>query len=160
NEQAKTARRAQEAEARFRLARRAVNEMIQLADGDLTDNPSQQTLRRRLLETALGYYQEFIEQRRDDPEAQAELEATQDRAKGILANLAVMQGAWQHALLGNSAVQDDLELSADQRSRIGDIIQDIGGHRQEPFRDFHRLNEEERSQRLLDEVKAHEAAIA
>jgi eukaryotic-like serine/threonine-protein kinase len=157
-EQAKTAKRAEEAEARLQLARRAVDEMIQLADADFDFNPSQQTLRRKLLEAALAYYQEFIEQRRDDPNAQAELEATRRRARTVLANLALMQGAWQHLLLAEPAVQDDLQLSPDQRRRIGEVIQDIGGNRARPPGDSHESNGAGRT--LVEEVKAHETAIA
>jgi hypothetical protein len=159
-EQAKTAKRAEEAEARLQLARRAVNEMIQLADSDMDDSPAQQTLRRRLLEAALAYYQEFIEQRRDDPSAQAELEATRSRAKAILANLAVMHGAWQHLLLAETAVQDDLQLSPDQRSRIANVIQDIGSHGMLPSGDPDEPGGHPRRESLVDEVKAHEVAIA
>ena len=41
--------------------------MIQIAEEELADNPYLESLRKRLLEAALAYYQEFIEQRRDDP---------------------------------------------------------------------------------------------
>jgi hypothetical protein len=160
HEEAKTAKRAAEAEARFQLARRSVDEMIRLANEELTDNPGQQTLRRRLLEAALAYYQEFIEQRRDDPDAQAELAATRDQVKAILADLAVLQGAWQHLLLTDRGVQDNLQLSEQQRARLADVFKDLGERRLEPFHDFHRLTAEERTQRIVNEVKAHEAAIA
>jgi serine/threonine protein kinase len=156
-EQAETAKRASEAEARFRLARGAVDEMIRLANAEPADPRSQ--LKQRLLEAALAYYQEFIEQRRDDPNAKAELEKTREGVKAILAILAVIHGAWQHHLLGEARVQDELQLSAEQRARIGEILQDIP--RRGPPRDFDRPeeSEQERSQRFYDEVKDHEAAI-
>jgi serine/threonine protein kinase len=158
-EQAETAKRAREAEARFQLARRAVNEMIQLANAERVDPRSQLT--HRLLEAALAYYQEFIEQRRDDPDAKADLEKTREQVKAILANLAVIHGAWQHHLLGEPRVQDELQLSADQRDQIGKILQDIPSPRREPPHDFDRFNEseQERSQRFQEEIKDHEAAI-
>ena len=48
--------------------------MIRFADEELTGlGPRQEAARRRLLETALGYYQQFIELRKDDPTKKAEL---------------------------------------------------------------------------------------
>jgi serine/threonine protein kinase len=58
--------RAKEAEARFELARRVADEMIQLAEEELSFAPFQEGLRKRLLEAAAGYYQEFIEQSGSD----------------------------------------------------------------------------------------------
>ena len=68
--------RAEEAEARFRLARRAVDELIQVSEEELAHRQGMEGLRKRLLASALAYYQEFIEQRRGDPDAQAELRDT------------------------------------------------------------------------------------
>jgi hypothetical protein len=155
-EQAKTARRAEEAEARFQLARRSVDEMIRIADEELSNEPMQQIPRQRLLEAALAYYQEFIEQRSGDANAQAELEITRDRVKTILADLAMMQGAWQHLLLREPAVQDELKLTEDQSRRVIEALKDIGtGPRRGPLP----ADAKQRFQRILDEVKGHEAAI-
>jgi eukaryotic-like serine/threonine-protein kinase len=111
-----------------------------------------------LLETALSYYQEFIDQRRDDPRTEAVLEATRDQVGKIIADLAVMKGSWQHMLLGEPAVQRELRLSGEQRERIGRVLGDVGKCLSD--RGFPRLTEQERSQALIDEVAAHEAAIA
>ena len=56
-------------------------------------------LRKRLLASALAYYQEFIEQRRSDPDAQAELRDTTRRVETILADLAVLRAAGELYLL-------------------------------------------------------------
>jgi hypothetical protein len=60
--------RANEAEENFRQARQAVDVLIQVSEEELAENnnPMVQRTRQRLLEIALGYYQEFIEQRRGD----------------------------------------------------------------------------------------------
>jgi serine/threonine protein kinase len=150
--------RAEQAEERFRLARRAVDEMIQLAEKELVDKPHLDGLRKRLLETALVYYQEFIEQRRDDPDAQAELTATQARVKTILADLAVLQGAGQFYLLSLPAVLDDLCLSGEDRDRLVELASRLDRQRMESFKDFHRLTPDERRQRFLDVARASEAA--
>ncbi|MFO0849171.1 MAG: serine/threonine-protein kinase, partial [Gemmataceae bacterium] len=145
--------RAQEAEQRFQLARRSADEMIRIADEEQADGPmGQESLRRRLLEAALTYYQEFIELRRDDPSAQAELELTRKKAEDLIADLAVMQASWRHGLVKmGKAVEDDLGLTPTQRDRLRDIGPDgkdvpgspTGGR-----------------QALVARVKAHEAILA
>src|SRR5262249_39092836 len=71
--------RAEEAEARLRLLRRSVDEMFQVSEEELADRPGMEVVRKRLLLSALAYYQEIVEQSRGDPDAQAELLATTRR---------------------------------------------------------------------------------
>ena len=85
--------RADEAEARFRLARRAVDELIRASEEELAHRPGMEGLRKRLLGSALAYYREFIAERRSDPDAQAELRDTTRRVETILADLAVLRAA-------------------------------------------------------------------
>ena len=73
--------RAEEAEARFRLARRAVDELIRASEEELAHRPGMEGLRKRLLGSALAYYREFIAERRSDPDAQAELRDTTRRGR-------------------------------------------------------------------------------
>jgi serine/threonine protein kinase len=169
NEQEKTeqaARRAEqraaEADARFQLARRSVDEMIQVAEEELADNelPQVQAVRKRLLEAALVHYQELIQLREKDPDAQAELTATQARVKQILDDLAVLEGAGALRLLGEPAVLDDLGLTEDQRGRTKDLSRGLGEKAMEVFREFSRLSPAERQQRFLELARAHEAAVA
>jgi serine/threonine protein kinase len=151
--------RAEVAETRFRLARRAVDEMFQLAEDEMASNPFLQDVRKRLLVSVLAYYQEFIEQRRDDPQSQAELAAIHDRVKKILSDLAVLQGAGHLHLLKDPAVLDDLSPSAKQRDQIAQLSQRMDEQRDDAFRSFHRLTPEEREQRFLDLARANEAAM-
>jgi hypothetical protein len=153
---------ASEAEQQFRLARRAVDEMIQLAEEELAGKPHLDGLRKRMLERALVYYQEFVEQRRDDPDARAELAATQDRVKKILDDLAVLQGAGKLFLLTAPAVLDDLRLSDEQRERLTDLSHRLAEKQRKPFQEFYRLTPEERGQRFLelaDRARANEAEV-
>ncbi len=83
--------RAEEAEARFRLARRAVDELIRVSQEELAHRPGTEGLRKRLLASALAYYQEFIEQRRNDPGSQADAAGHHRRVETILADLAVLR---------------------------------------------------------------------
>jgi serine/threonine protein kinase/Flp pilus assembly protein TadD len=62
------------AEANFRKARQAVEDQFTLvSQSTLFDVPGSQYLRKELLESALKYYQEFLRERPDDPELQADV---------------------------------------------------------------------------------------
>lgn len=152
--------RAAEAEARFELARRAADEMIRLAEEELSDNPFQEGLRKRLLEAALEYYQEFIAQRGEKPEAQAELAITRDRVKTILDDLAVLQADRQTFLLREPAVLDDLEATAEQRVRLAAMTEPPAEPRRESFRGPREAPTDEQRQRTLTIAREHEAALA
>jgi serine/threonine protein kinase len=152
--------RAQQAEERFLLARESVDEMVRICEQELADRPPFDGLRRRLLEDALGYYQKLIEQRGDDPMAQAELTATRGRVEKILADLAVLQGAGKFHLLDDPAVLDDLRPTEDQRGRLTGVLRRMHEQRMESFREFRQLSPEVRQQRFLDLAHADEAAVA
>ncbi len=152
--------RAEEAGQQFRLARRSVDELIQVGEEELADKPHLESLRKRLLEAALSYYQEFIEQRQEDPNARADLAATQERVRKILDDLAVLQGAGQLYLLNERDVLEDLRLSEEKRGRIADLSRRLAGQRDESFKTFHRLEPEERRQRFLELARANEKEVA
>ena len=151
--------RAEEAEERFQLARRSADEMIRIADEEFGEGPQMQAIRKRLLETALAFYQEFLEQRRNDPSARADLELTRGRVQKILSDLAVIQGAWKHMLLGIPEVQDELKLNGSQRGRVRDVVGDIEP-RGERFGDFLKMDRDQRDGAMVDEMRRHETEIA
>lgn len=151
--------RAGEAEDRFRLARQSVDDMIQLAEEEMADNPQFESVRKRMLEAAVNYYQEFIEQRRDDPSAQAELATTRDRVKKLLADLALLQGAVRLFLLGETAVRDELHLTSEQRSQTSALIARASEHRDNWIREFPELPAGQRRQRFIDMVRANDEAL-
>lgn len=128
-EHQKTELRAQEAEAQFKLARRVADEMIQLAEEELSNQPFQEGLRKRLLEAALGYYQEFIERKGQTTVAESELAETLERVKKILADLALLQADRHRVLLRQEAVLDDLQLTAEQRTSVAELIDKVEGAR-------------------------------
>ena len=152
--------RAVEAEARFELARRAADEMIRMAEEELSDNPFQEGLRKRLLEAALEYYQEFIKQRGEKPDAQAELAITRDRVKKILDDLAVLQADRQSFLLRDPAVLDDLAATAEQRKSLAAMTEPPTEPRRESFRGPREIPTDEQRQRLLAIAREHEAALS
>jgi serine/threonine protein kinase len=110
------------AEENFRQAWQAVDQFTQIGEVELAGQPPPlRGVQQRLLETALDYYEKFIKQRGDDPAAQAELVATQERVKKLLTDLAVLQGAGQLWLLSQPAVLDDLGLTDEQRKKVKDL---------------------------------------
>jgi tetratricopeptide (TPR) repeat protein len=72
------------AEKNFRQARQVVDFFTELCEEHLADRPEMQGLRRRMLEVALEYYTDFIDQRSDDPSLRAELAASHLRVATIL----------------------------------------------------------------------------
>ncbi len=168
--------RAQEAEAQFKLARRVADEMIQLAEEELSNQPFQEGLRKRLLEAALGYYQEFSERRGATSVAESELAETRERVKKILADLALLQADRHRALLRQDAVLDDLQLTAEQRVSVVELSNRIdaargGPGRGGPGRDDRgrggppregpgRLPDRFKEQRTIEEARANEQAFS
>jgi serine/threonine protein kinase len=100
-EHAKTKKALERETESFRQARQAVDFFAELGQEKFGENADPTKVRRELLERALNYYQNFIEQRGDDPSLQAELAASYAKVANLLGDL----GA-------------DLEaLSASQRAR-------------------------------------------
>ncbi|MEI6325211.1 MAG: serine/threonine-protein kinase, partial [Gemmataceae bacterium] len=151
--------RALEANQRFDLARRSVDELIEVAEEELATIHPLEGVRRRLLETALAYYQEFIEMRRDDPASQTELSLTRDRVRRILEDLAVLQGDRNLFLLNSPVVLEQLHLSESQGLAIRELGGHLGNRREESFRDFGKLSGEERKQRFLEMAKARDSSL-
>lgn len=151
--------RAEEAETRFRLARRSVDELIQVSEEELAHRPGMEGLRKRLLTSALAYYQEFIAQRHNDPDAQAALRDTTRRVETILDDLAVLRAAGQLYLLAQSAAHDDLGLDDEQRAKVKELSGRAGRRWVETMSDMGRLSPAERGRWFLDTARANEAQI-
>jgi eukaryotic-like serine/threonine-protein kinase len=62
-----------QAEANFRLARKAVDDFALKVSKDRRLRSSHRPLRKELLETAVRFYEQFVEYRSDDPTVRAEL---------------------------------------------------------------------------------------
>jgi serine/threonine protein kinase len=151
--------RAEEAEERFQLARRSVDELIQLAEEELGARPNLQWLRKRMLMAALAYYQELIDRRRNDPEARAELAVTRDGVQKILHELALLQASGHLYLLNVPDVLVDLGVTGRQQARLTEVSQCLGEHWLSTSRAYHRMGRDERHQLFLDLAEANEAAI-
>jgi serine/threonine protein kinase len=152
--------RAEEAEARFRLARRAVDELIRASEEELAHRPGMEGLRKRLLGSALAYYREFIAERRSDPDAQAELLDTTRRVETILADLAVLRAAGQLYLLIQPTALDDLGLDDGQRARVAELSARAAARFTDAFGDPARLPPPaERARIALEQARANEAEV-
>jgi serine/threonine protein kinase len=149
--------RAQEAERQFRLARRAADEMIQLAEEELTDAPFQEGLRKHLLEAALGYYQQFISQREASSADQQELQETRDRVQRILADLAALQADRNLFLLRADSVLADLKLTDAQKTDLAEFQKQLEQNgKPGPGWEF---SPDDR-QRMIERARANETTIA
>jgi serine/threonine protein kinase len=148
--------RAEEAEAQFRLARRSVDEMVELANEEMASKKELQGLRKRLLQSALKYYQEFIEQHREVSPIQAELEASRAKVETILSELATLMGTRQYIFLHQKHVQDELHLDADQREALARMDQKWHS----AMRDMGQRTPEERERRFVALAQEQEAEVA
>ena len=151
--------RAEEAETRFVLARRAVDELFRVSEEELADRPGMEMLRTRVLRSALAYYQEFLIERRDDPGARAELLETTQHVEKILADLAVLRAATHFYLLCQPVVLDDLQLTAQQRSVMKDLTARVGKEWMESFRDIGLISPAERGRRSVAQARNNEAEL-
>jgi hypothetical protein len=151
--------RAALAEARFQLARSSVDEMFRISQEELADRPGLEGLRKRLLWSVLAYYQEFLEQRRDDPAARADLLETNQRVEKILADLAVLRAASQLYLLNQPGVLDDLRLDDRQRPNVKEFCARVGKEWRESLSELGRLSPAERGRRALERARAYEAEV-
>ena len=70
-----------------------------MSEEELANGPYPQGVRRRMLEAALVYYQDFIDQSQDDPALKAELAKSHANVTRILSELTALQGSARLFLL-------------------------------------------------------------
>jgi hypothetical protein len=151
--------RAAVAEARFHLARRSVDELFRISEEELADRPGLEGLRKRLLGSVLAYYQEFLEQRQGNAEAQADLREAKQRAEKILADLAVLRAASQLHLLCQPPVLDDLGLDDAQRPKVREFCARVGKEWRDSLNDVGRVSAAQRRRRAVERARAYEAEV-
>ncbi|HMF11423.1 MAG TPA: serine/threonine-protein kinase, partial [Gemmataceae bacterium] len=151
-EKERTQQRAVEAEKRFQQARRAVDLLVQVCEEELANAPPHlQGVRQRLLESALEYYQDFLEQEQGNADVQAALAEGRNRVRRILDELSTLQGAHQLVVVMAPDVQRDLELADEQRARVAELNKQWFDQALEHFRD---------RKGLLPLAKRNEKALA
>ena len=79
------------AEANFRQARRLADSLVDWSDEALSNKPEFLETRRKLLQAALTYYQDFIAQQDDETSFQPEVEDARKRAAHLLEELSAIR---------------------------------------------------------------------
>lgn len=143
------------AEQNFRQARAAVDEFTRISESTLGDHPVLESARIRLLEAALTYYQNFVNQHRDNVSLHAELEATVSKVEHILNELNTLAGAGRYILLQDPLVRQELALTADQISQI-ETFDELW---RDTFRETGHLSRTEREQRRIDLARRQDTAV-
>lgn len=148
----------QAAAASFAQARRAVDAFTQIGESELAAKPELRDVRRRLLETALGYYREFEKEHGGDPVAMAIMAPTSQRIGRIVDELKSLEGSAPLLLMSDARVQTDLQLSEPQREKVNAVLATFRRDRSESEADPQKssLGAEERLAALL---RAHESAL-
>jgi len=146
------------AEENFQQAREAVDAFSRLGAQTQGAAPAVRRLRRQILETALKYYQEFLDQRRDDRAASAALVAASQRITRIFDELSVLEGFAPLALLGDPRVSEELALTASQQTAIDQMHAGLR-HDMEQRRNDTSPSKAESLQQLLDDLSASEERI-
>ncbi|HJT75692.1 MAG TPA: protein kinase, partial [Gemmataceae bacterium] len=123
-EQARTEQQRRRAEANFATALQAVNDMLtQVAQEDLANEPRMEKKRRALLLRARDYYQQFLEQRGDDPRLRRETAQAYQRVGDItrlLGGYDDARTAYGHAIALFTPLADANPDDLDGRRALGD----------------------------------------
>jgi hypothetical protein len=141
--------RANEAEEMFRQARQAVDVLVEVSEDELADNFHMVQTRKRLLQTALGFYQDFVEQRRGDAASQADLATVEQRVKGILDELELLRRDMQTMLLRKPVVLRELRLNEQQDKQIAELVRQWNEEREILHTELDSLDEESLRHRLV-----------
>jgi serine/threonine-protein kinase len=126
------------AEANFHRARAAVDGYLTaVSESQLLKVPGLQPLRGELLESALRFYQDFLEERGDDPMLRAELAAAQARIGRIQAELGAVDEARRALKSAIATYQGEITRNpqdpalraalADTWLALGDLTYNFGG---------------------------------
>jgi tetratricopeptide (TPR) repeat protein/tRNA A-37 threonylcarbamoyl transferase component Bud32 len=114
-EQSRTAQALERADANFRHARQAVEDYFTTISEDvLLDEPGMQSLREKLLRTALKYHEEFLKERAGDAAVEAELAESHRRYAKIADMTNRREDALRHVRIALDRFQ---ELARDRPER-------------------------------------------
>ena len=150
------------AEENFRQARQTVDAFTRLSDEELLSNRvPMQRARRRFLETALEYYQGFLEQHRDDPSLEVELAASSARVSRLLNELRTREGDGPTLLFMDPAVQHELAAGSTEQQAAMTRLSEAFAHQQgELLKDYLHLSREQRNARWAEMMRENELRIA
>jgi len=144
------------ADESFRQARQAVDSFLQISEEELAGKPSLHETRRRFLQTALTYYNDFLEKRKNDPAVREELAKSSQWATRIADELAALERFASYMLLTIRAVQEDIKLLPTQRDELSSLLSIVGSTSPDGLP---RLNDAENVS-VAEQVKALEEKIS
>ncbi len=157
---AKEAREAQaRAEEDFRLAKRAVDMLTQMAEEEMAGNPMLQSTRRKMLVAALSYYQEFLDRHGDDPGLQSELAVSHARVTRLLAELSALEGYGQLLVVLDSRVQGALKATPEQREQLKALGEQMLAQWGKTWGGLSALTPERRQTKLAEMAGEHARAV-
>jgi hypothetical protein len=140
-----------------------VDAFAQLGEAEPQDHGPSLELRQRVLEAALTYYQAFVTQRQDDPDAQSELAATRERVARLVKELAAVQAGREIVPLVQSLthkdVRDDLGLTAAQTRRFEEVTRGLPMFSEGGFDSLAKLGPDQRRARMSEESAACERIL-
>jgi serine/threonine protein kinase len=113
-----TERQRKAADESFHQARKAVDSFLQLSEEELAGKPALHETRRRFLATALAYYSDFLEKRKNDPLVREELARSAQWARRIENELTALERYAAYLLLANPLVRSDIGLTETQRKAL------------------------------------------
>lgn len=151
--------RANEAEEMFRQARQAVDALVEMSEEELADNMFVAHARKRLLQTALLFYQDFIDQRRGDAASQADLAAVEQRVKGILRELEILHRDTQTDQLYNPVVARELRLSEAQYRQVKELLSSWERDKQALRPTLEALDDDDRRRRFVELAERRESDL-
>jgi hypothetical protein len=105
----------------------------------------------------LSYYQEFIEQRRGDPQAQESLAEASSRVETVLNGLRALRAKGQIKLLSHASVVEELRLSEAQQAKARELLDRVDELWQETFRDIGQVSATELDRRFIERSRLNEA---
>jgi serine/threonine protein kinase len=151
--------RADEAEKRFRQARQIVDDLFEASEEELAGNWGMQWTRQRLLGIVLGYYEDFIEQRKGDAAVQKDLEQVQKQVKGILHEMHVVQREIHRRTLESPAAQEALDLTDDQREKLQKLFAKWNEERKVNDKLMWDMTEDARRAKMVEIAEEHDLQI-
>jgi serine/threonine protein kinase len=148
--------RANEAEKRFHQARQIVDDLLDVSEEELAGNPGMQGTRQRLLGIVLGYYQDFLG---DSAGQSDELKRVEKQINGIRHEMKVVHREMHRWALEKPAIQQALDLTADQQERLTALLAKWKSEKEANEREMWGLSEDARRRKILDTAERHDDAI-
>jgi serine/threonine protein kinase len=156
--------KAEEALRNLRQARQVLDFLAEVSAAELGDRPELLPVRQKMLEGALQYYQQFVDQHQGDPSVREELDASRLRVAQILSALASQREyvllMLEAMLLTEPAVQGNLGITSAQAEKVQALADQLKQQRQQAFQRSFARTEQERGKKLKELASANEKAVA